>query len=114
MGIAKGWQADLLTRFAEGGGYLSDDEAVKLARRTYSDCDRKQIMKLITPEISKLRKVIHKNMGCTGLSTDPLPRDKQRKGWQAAVQIGFAIKNDEDRLEFKLFQELSREERLDR
>jgi hypothetical protein len=112
-GITKGMQDDLLKYFAAGGGLLTDVEAVKLVRQTYSKEDKKRIMKIIKPVISRLRQVIRRNLNITHCAADPLPRDKRTGAWQARIQIGYAIENDEDRLEFKLIEQLSGEKTLD-
>jgi hypothetical protein len=112
-GISKGRQEDLLKRFAAGGGFLSDQEAVKSVLETPSRYDQTKIMQIIKPEISRLRKVIRRNLQVTNDGVDPLPRDKNARGWQARIQIGYAVKSDADRLEFKVYEELSNDEKLD-
>ncbi len=112
-GIAKGRQEDLLKRFAEGGGFLSDVDAVNSVRGAFSTYDRKKIMQTIKPEISRLRKVIRRHLQVMDHRVDPLPRDKNARGWQARIQIGYAVKSDAGRLEFRLFEQLSSDETLD-
>jgi hypothetical protein len=112
-GIKKGRQEELLNGFAEGGGFLRDNDAVELVQKTPSRYDKRRIMSILKPEISRLRKVILTNLHHTHGIFDPLPRDKYGKAWQARIQIGYAVKNDEDRFEFKRYEQLTREERLD-
>jgi hypothetical protein len=112
-GLARGRQEQLLGLLADNGGFLSDYEAVKWVRATFSDHDRKQIMKIIKPELSRLRKFIRRNLNVTGARVDPLPRDKHARGWRAVVQIGYAVKNDDGRLEFTLREVISGGEQLD-
>jgi hypothetical protein len=113
QGIRKGRQADLLNDFAFGGGHLSGAEAQKLVRQTASRDERRRIMQIIKPEISRLRRHIRQFVGVAGRTADPLPWDRHARAWQAVVQIGYAVQTDEGRLEFKLKEHLSREEALD-
>jgi hypothetical protein len=110
-GLTKGRQEELLNAFAADGGFLSDAAAVKLVSQTASGYDRRKILGSIKPDLSRLRKVIRTNLNITGV--DPLPRDRQTRGWQARVAIGYAIKNDDGQLEFKIREQLSGEESLD-
>jgi hypothetical protein len=113
--IASRRQEDLLRSFAEGGGLLSDDGVVKWIRRTSSGEDTRKILKCIKPDISRLRKVLRMNLKITDMAVNPLPRDRHTRGWQSAIEIGYAVKNDDEgRLEFMLHEHLSAEERLDR
>jgi hypothetical protein len=109
-GVPKGRQEELLKAFAAEGGFLSDAAAVKLVRQTASGYDRRKILGSIKPDLSRLRKVIRTNLNITQAGLDPLPRDRQTRGWQARVAIGYAIKNDDGQLEFKLREQLSGEE----
>jgi hypothetical protein len=112
-GIKEGRQEELLECFAEGSGLLTDNSAVKSVRRTYSQDDKKRIMKILKPQISRLRGIIRLNLHIKDRSVDPLPRDKGNGAWRARIQIGLAVKSDDGSLEFKLPEKLSREEVLD-
>jgi hypothetical protein len=53
---------------------------------------------------------------CTAVpdqKADPLPWDRHTRGWRAEIQIGYAVQGEEGRLQFKLKEELSREETAD-
>jgi hypothetical protein len=58
-GIKKGRQEELLKGFAEGDGFLRDDDAVRLIQKTHSRYDKRRIMSILKPE---LRKVILTNL----------------------------------------------------
>ena len=113
-GIANGRQDDFLRLLAEGDGLLSLDMVVKSIRPTASNEDRKKMLKIIKPEFSRLRKIIRRNFNVAGNTVDPLPWDKHARAWRAEFQIGYAVKNDGDRLEFKRYEHLSQDDKLDR
>src|SRR5262249_52614102 len=103
QGITPGRQEDLLLSFAKGGGLLTVEEAVRSVQQTASREDRMKILSLLKPALSRLRRAIRSNLNVTDMRANPLPWDKHARAWQAAVQIGYAVRNDEGRLEFKLF-----------
>ena len=110
-GISKGDTQALLEAFANGGGFLSKTTAVNM--RCFSSCDAKELMaKTISPNLSRLRKAIRIKLKLSK-KTDPLPWDQERKGWVAAIQVGYAVPGDQARLQFKTRQDLSPEERVD-
>jgi hypothetical protein len=111
-GLSTGMQANLFKGFAEGSGFLSDHEATKRIRKTYDQSDRRRILKRIKPEISHMRSVIRAATHLTDTSVDPLPRDRNMHGWQARIQIGYAIKED-GKLQFKTWEHLTTDETLD-
>ena len=111
-GLCSGRQAELLKKFADGGGFLSDDAARKLFRETYGESDKVRILKIVKPVLSALRRVIRVAVAGTKNTPDPLPRDKHMHGWQARIQIGYAF-DEEGKWLFKTKQQLSPEELLD-
>jgi hypothetical protein len=119
-GIAKGRQAKLMKAFAEGGGFLSKDDALKLERANYSPGDVDKLMALINPELAKLRAAIRDASKVKDTTANPLPFDDLAKGWRAEIEIGFAVQDDgkhiggENRLRFKTQSQLTREEAVDR
>jgi hypothetical protein len=119
-GISKGRQAKLMKAFADRGGFLAKVDALKLERPSYSAGDIDRIMNYIKPELARLRETIRKATGVQNTDTDPLPFDGARKGWQAVIQIGYAVQEDgehvggEKRLRFKVRAELTQDESADR
>ena len=77
----------------------------------YKDLDYKQLReKVITPSLSKLRttitdavKRVDKNITAVD---NPIPYDATGALWQAAIEIGYAVKNDDGKLVFKLSEEI--------
>lgn len=122
-GVSKGLQNMLLNAFAEGGGILARQDAVKMIQPTSSPSDRSKLVKRIGPEVSRLRAVIlaaigvPENLPRRGL--DPLPWQKADKSWRSEIEIGYAGTEDgqfiggEHRLRFKRCEKLSKDERLD-
>jgi hypothetical protein len=112
-GAARGRQSTLLEGLAAGEGFLGEEEAIRGVRQTPSRADRQKIKKTLTPEISRLRKVMRRNVGIDDSRADPLPRDRHLRGWRAAIAIGYAVKDDADHLTFRLRSQLSSDEQLD-
>src|SRR5262249_43405837 len=86
--------------------------------KTYSDYDKKQLMKLIKPDLSVIRALIRRAIEA-GKNVNPIPWDKNAKCWRAEIGIGLAVKEDSaalgatECLRFKTRDELSDEEALD-
>jgi hypothetical protein len=109
--LSIGKQAELLKLFAEGGGLLEKTTALRYERGHYSPGDVPAMMQRIKSEISNLRTLIRRTFSLPD-SVDPLPWEKSSKGWQALIQIGYAVQEDgeslggEQRLRFKTREEL--------
>jgi hypothetical protein len=122
-GVAKGRQEELLAAFAEGEGYMSKDEALKLAGKSSLKNNKMKLFSNIKSELSHLRQLIRKTAGlpevAKGIRLDPLRWERSSHGWRAEVSIGYAITKDDDhidsnnRLRFKLYHELTQDERID-
>jgi hypothetical protein len=123
-GLSAGFESELLIAFASGSGVLSEDAVVKQRQKHPGTSERVRVAGLIKPALSKLRKVLLAQMGVKAderlqHKPDPLPRDRATKSWQARVQIGYAIKEDPDHVGaaeycFKMLEQLTTDERLDR
>jgi hypothetical protein len=110
--LSLGRQSEILKAFAEGGGFLSDHNALTQVRRTYGESDHKRIMKILKPQISHLRHVLGAATQVTNSKADPLPRDRQLHGWQSRIYIGYAIEVG-GKLQFRTREQLSGDEALD-
>jgi hypothetical protein len=119
-GIPKGRQTKLLKAFATEGGFLPKISALRLERLTFSAGEIDVLMRLIKPEISNLRAILRAAIEVTNTKADPLPYDDHRAGWQAEIQIGYAVQEDgehlggERRLRFRTREELTTDEAVDR
>jgi hypothetical protein len=119
-GISKGRQANLMRAFADGGGFLSKADALRLERSIYSVSDTDKLMGRITPELTKVRNAIRAAVGVKNNKADPLPFDDNLQGWQAQIAIGYAVQDDRDwvggarRLRFKTREQLTADESADR
>lgn len=118
--IRGGVRARLLKGFAEKGGALSKAEAINLVRPHCAPSEMKAIIKkVISPELSHLRKILLKAIGESDSDVDPIPIDPNTNSWQAIIEIGYAIQEDqphiggEERLRFKTREQLTRHERLE-
>jgi hypothetical protein len=115
--VAKGLQAALLEAFAQGGGFLQKTEALNLIAKRYNPSDIDRLMGQIKPELTRIRNAIREAIGCDDSKANPLAFDDTAKGWRSAISIGYAVQEDrehiggEQRLRFKLRNELTREER---
>jgi hypothetical protein len=120
QGLLGGTQPVLLKAFAAGGGFLGKREAFKLVGPSASASDYRKIMGIIKPELSRLRALLRRAVGCSNKRVDPLPWDGPNHGWRAAVEIGYALEIDgqhigegQGRLQFKTQEQLRDSERLD-
>jgi hypothetical protein len=113
-GIAAGRQEELLTAFAGGSGCLAKLVAIRTVRANFNNSEVDEILKLVKPEISKLRNVIREAIGVADTTADPLPYDGPNKAWCAAVSIGYAIEGDRGRgdLQFRRREDLTAEENM--
>src|SRR5262249_34403057 len=93
QGISKGRQTKLLEALSEGRRFLAERDALELERRTFSPGDIDPLMSKIKPEISKLRGILRDATGATDTQADPLPYDDLRAGWQAEIQVGYAVQD---------------------
>jgi hypothetical protein len=111
--ISKGWQTKLLRAFLEGHGFFDQGTARKIVRETNSDADRPRIMNTLKAPLSRLRDVVCAAMKIQKDHQDPFPYDDARKGWCAAIQVGYATLNDDGRWCFRTESELAEGEHLD-
>jgi hypothetical protein len=118
--FSAGRQEAILEGFAAGGGFLGQGEALKRERKTHSQGDAAELKQRIHPEISKIGKQIRFALGTKDKAVKPFVWDRQMKGWQAMVQIGYAVREDgqrvgeEGRLRFRMRHQLSADECADR
>ena len=110
--FSSGDETKIMETLAFNGGWLGKFEAVKLFRRHPSDEDVRMLFtRKIKPVVSRLRKKLRKSLNIQ--NKDPIPWDDKAKGYHAKIQIGYAIKDEKDRLRFKLRHELTGDECLD-
>lgn len=111
--ISKGIEESLLRAFAEGEGYLAKKDAISQLGGVVTGGEAAKLMKnQLKPAISRLRSKIKRALRL-GQKDDPLPWQEDSRGWRAAIQIGYAISEDnkyaqsEDRPTFKLRSQLA-------
>lgn len=110
--LRPGQQTELFRRLVRGGGRLAKTEALVVWHVRYKSRDYAGIMKLLKPELSRLRDAMREALNLSDSCADPLPFDAQTKSWQAALLIGCALAEDSGWV-IKSSEELSTEQRLD-
>jgi hypothetical protein len=115
--IPKGTLTNLLDAFAQGEGYLSKVDGIKIvARQSPVDpSDAGRFMASLKANLSSLRKTIRKAIDIP--EGDPLPWIENREGWVAAIEVGYAIEihpvGGQKELLFATRSQLSEAEGLD-
>jgi HEAT repeat protein len=118
-GLRGGLRAKLLDGFAESEGVLPKLRALEIAGGPLGPRRREEVMRMISPELTKLRKILLRAVRLLQSEADPLPWNGPGEVWRAAMSIGYAVQEDgqklggEGRLKFKLRGELSPDEKID-
>jgi hypothetical protein len=92
--VSAGQPHDLLMAFAEGGGFLSAQNAVKRCCRGDVRPDNEFRKRVVVPAVARVRGFIRKLLGVADKFQDPLPNLEQERGWQATIEIGYAVQEE--------------------
>jgi hypothetical protein len=92
--ISKKTEETLIVAFADGGGILGKYDAIRLfADKPSADVAQKIFENTVKPAMSRLRNKLRTALNLPK-DVDPLPWEESSKGWQAAIQVGYAVPND--------------------
>ncbi|MHC4404504.1 MAG: hypothetical protein ACYTG0_33030 [Planctomycetota bacterium] len=109
--IPSGNPTKIAEMLADCDGMIERAEAIKLFKGDYHGMGNREIRKkVVTPALAKLRIAIRESIArvahCERANVgDPIPWDKHGGSWRAAIEIGFAHKDDEGRTVFRLKQD---------
>ncbi len=116
----KGQPAQFALAIAEHGGAISREEAVGLFRTG----DRRRMSpkgvykNVVVPTRSKLaimiREAVARACGVEKIAGDPVRWDANSQSWRAVVEVGYAVKDDDDRIQFRTAEQLRAGEDLAR
>ena len=107
--IPSGNPHTLLSALAEGSGSMSQGVAYALLRARYSDPTKAELTNAIKHALSKVKRAIREAIAdCARCDLDNVrnPIPNVRPGWRAAIQIGYAVVNDEKKVVFRTRQKL--------
>lgn len=112
-GLRGGFKARFLKELTERNGWLSKSDALRLLKYPYDPSDAKRRMSTVKSGVSRLRRSVLDAIGIEDQKVDPFPYDQQSHGWQAAIEIGYAVQEDTQhtggghRLRFRTHKELT-------
>jgi hypothetical protein len=112
-----GLQRRLTDALAQGDGILSMSDADAIETEIHPGKASKERKRYIAQELSRFRAELRRAMGIVGgptKSNDPLPYDDENRAWQARVEVGYAIEDDDGRLVFRKREGLTADEEIDR
>jgi hypothetical protein len=110
--LSEGKQSELFNCLVRNAGFIPLEKALAIWCKSDFARDYERLMRLLKPELTRLRRAMRTSFGLPKSAGDPLPRVLRPKGWQVLPQIGYA-NNEEGRWVVKSLDELSTEDRLD-
>lgn len=98
----------LLSQIAENGGSIGRDTALNHFKLQYQGRLDNDIVRQVTYGMTDLRKAIRESIARAirseiPTSIDPIP--KEGDGWRAAIQVGYAVQDDDGGLSFRFIKE---------
>lgn len=111
MKIPDGNPTALLIAFAEHGGSISQTDAYAALRGRYPNPTKTKLATAIKYGLASARRVIREAIGDAAdcnLEQVPNPIPNVTSGWRSEIQIGYAVVNDDNRVEFRTREELDR------
>lgn len=107
--IPSGDAESIMTLLANHGGAISLDEAIKALRGVHHGLAPEKVPRVVTDALAKAKSVI-RNQIATAVKCSPNqvdnPIPNMPPGWRAKIEIGFAILDEQQRLVFRLQEEL--------
>jgi hypothetical protein len=104
-------------KLADSGGNVSKSEFIGCMKEDYPGNTKDAIINVVERHLSAIRKEIRESIGNFGkfdrVEANPIPYDDKAKGWQAKIEIGFAIKSG-DRLVFQTKEQLTARDEAER
>ena len=95
-----GREYKFLKALAEADGSMTRVDLIKVIKKQFNEEGFQIFKRTVKPAISRLRQLLRKALGLSG-QDNPILWDKSIKGYRVRIEIGFAVRDDQNRTQFR-------------